>query len=245
MTSARELIGLMRSVVIYHQPHRMRSWRKFYKHLGISGQVCFDVGAHVGTRAKSMRAAGAKVIAIEPQRLFASYLRKTLPKDVVLVQAALGEKASTGTLKTSSLHPTVSSMEPEVFADSSSLAGFQRVSWDGSQSVEVKTLDELIVDFGKPHYIKIDVEGFELMVLRGLSQPVELVSIEYLPALLGQTEKVLERLAELGKYRFNVVSGERAKFVWEEFRSEALLREWLSTLEPNAKSGDIFARLES
>src|SRR5262249_60695009 len=53
--------------------------------------------------------------------------------------------------------------------------------WDETAAIEVNvvTLDSLIDEFGVPDYIKIDVEGFDLEVLRGLSQPIALLSVEF------------------------------------------------------------------
>jgi FkbM family methyltransferase len=41
------------------------------------------------------------------------------------------------------------------------------------------TMDTLISLYGKPDYCKIDVEGFEINVLKGLNIPLNLVSFEY------------------------------------------------------------------
>jgi len=42
------------------------------------------------------------------------------------------------------------------------------------------TLDAATIEtFGKPFYCKIDVEGWELDVLKGLSQPIPLISFEF------------------------------------------------------------------
>jgi hypothetical protein len=65
-------LGFFRSLVIYHSPATLRAWRRFYKDFLSPGDLAFDVGAHVGTRARAMRAAGAKVVALEPQAPFAS-----------------------------------------------------------------------------------------------------------------------------------------------------------------------------
>jgi hypothetical protein len=40
------------------------------------------------------------------------------------------------------------------------------------------TLDQLIATYGKPFFIKIDFEGHEANVLRGLTQPVPFLSFE-------------------------------------------------------------------
>jgi FkbM family methyltransferase len=235
-------LGLARSLIIYHNPATLRGWRRFYDEILRPGDVVFDIGAHVGTRARAMRRAGAKVVALEPQSLFASYLRLTLPRDIVLLQAAVGASETVAEMAVSSRHPTVSSMQSSFVAGAATAPGFGHVRWDRVQKVQMVTLDALIARHGMPSYIKIDVEGFELDVLSGLSRPVPLMSVEYLPGFPGLTLAVLDRIEELGCYHFNPVIGEKAQFLWPDWRNGAALREWLAGLPTDAPSGDIFAQ---
>ena len=48
---------------------------------------------------------------------------------------------------------------------------FRRHDWTQTQPVTVTTLDQAVSRYGLPRFIKIDVEGFELEVLAGLSTP--------------------------------------------------------------------------
>ena len=52
------------------------------------------------------------------------------------------------------------------------------------------TLDALIENYGMPDFIKIDVEGYELEVLKGLTQPIRMISFEY--TIPEQYNSVLE-----------------------------------------------------
>ena len=235
-------LGLARSLIIYHNPAMMRGWRRFYSEILRPGDVVFDVGAHVGTRARAMRRAGAKVVALEPQSLFASYLRFTLPRDIVLLEAAVGATETVAEMAVSSRHPTVSSLQSSFVAGAAKAPGFDHVRWDRVQKVQMVTLDGLIARHGLPSYIKIDVEGFELDVLSGLSRAVPMLSVEYLPGFPDLTSAVLDRIEELGKYRFNPVVGENAAFLWPEWRNGAAMREWLAGLPADAPSGDVFAQ---
>lgn len=106
-------------------------------------------------------------------------------------------------------------------------------------------LDSLIREEGLPRYIKIAVEGFELEVLSGLTQTVELISVEYLPGLPELTLSVITRLGELGNYSFNPVSGEAGRFLWDDWRDAAATRSWLNSLPANGLSGDLYARLRA
>ncbi len=237
-------LGFIRSLVIYHNPVSMRAWRRFYADLLAPGDLVFDVGAHMGTRARAMRRAGARVIALEPQEPFAGFLRRTLPQDITLIEAAAGRSDTEAEMAVSSRHPTVSSMRTEFVDGAATAPGFGHVKWDRTQRVRMVTLDGLIAQHGTPRYVKIDVEGFEIKVLGGLSQPVQVVSVEFLPAFPAMTRAVIDRLAELGDYRFNPVRGERGGFLWPEWRDAAAAKAWLDALAPDAESGDLFARLE-
>ena len=237
-------LGLIRSLVIYHNPLTLRAWRRFYRETLAPGDLVFDVGAHVGTRARAMRAAGAQVVALEPQGLFARYLRMTLPRDITLLEAAVGGAEAMAEMSVSSRHPTVSSLETAFVDTAGDAPGFGHVDWDSRETVRLVTLDGLIARHGMPRYVKIDVEGYELEVLAGLSQAPEMVSIEYLPAFPELSHQVVDRLAELGAYRFNPVVGERSGFAWDGWRDADALRAWLDGLPADAPSGDLFARLE-
>lgn len=235
--------GFVRSLVIYHNPATLRAWRRLYAELLRPGDLAIDVGAHVGTRTRALRAVGVRVLALEPQRLFARWLRHTLPRDVVLIEAAAGARAATAELAVSSRHPTVSSLRADFVAGAAEAPGFEQVRWDRRERVTLVTLDDLIAEYGAPAYVKIDVEGFELEVLAGLSAPVPLVSVEYLPAFPELTAAVLDRLEALGDYRFRPVVGERSGFLWDDWRDGAAVRRWLAALPADAPSGDLFARL--
>ena len=62
---------------------------------------------------------------------------------------------------------------------SSSLVTGWREGTEATIDIEVTTLDDMFRIHGRPSYIKIDVEGFELEVLKGLSQPIPCISLEY------------------------------------------------------------------
>ncbi len=235
--------AFVRSVVVYLNPWVMSSWRRFYGELLAPGDVAIDVGAHVGTRARAMRAVGATVIALEPQRPFSTFLRRTLPKNIVVIEAAAGRSESTAYMAVSSRHPTVSSLHDDFVSSAPAAAGFERVRWDGRQEVSVTTLDAVIAHHGTPRYIKIDVEGFEAEVLAGVSGTVELISVEFLPVMSHLSLAVIDRLIEMGDYRFNPVVGETGRFLWGEWRDSAATKKWLEDLPASSKSGDLFARL--
>jgi hypothetical protein len=63
--------------------------------------------------------------------------------------------------------------------------------------VPIITLKSLIAHFGEPAYVKIDVEGYEIDVLRGLSWQPPLLSFEFHHAELDTAYACLDRFTEI------------------------------------------------
>ena len=241
-------LGLARSLLIYHgRPWRRRALRRLYGQFLGPGDLAFDVGAHVGDRTGCFAALGARVIAIEPQPDLAAWLRWQFAgkRRVTVLESALGAAPGRATLHLSRRTPTVTTLSQGWIERVQASAGFARVAWQDRQDVPVATLDALIARHGVPRFCKIDVEGFEAEVLRGLSQPLPALSLEYVPAAIEVALAAIGRLLELGPYRFNVTRGERLRRLWPEWRGGREIERWLAGRRAGEPSGDVYARLEA
>jgi FkbM family methyltransferase len=241
----RRLRGIARSLAMYHGiPGRHRRMVRFYGEFLGPGDVAFDVGAHVGSRVRAWRKLGARVVAIEPQPDFARVLRLFFGRDpaVVVVEQALGARPGTARLGVSTATPTVSSMSADWIGSVGSDRSFARVRWDRSIEVRVSTLDALVAEHGEPAFCKVDVEGFELDVLAGLSRPVRALSFEYLPPAHDAALAVLELIERLGDYRYNYSPVETLTWASERWLTAAELETVLDRVRPSGRSGDVYAR---
>jgi FkbM family methyltransferase len=207
--------------------------------------LVFDVGANLGNYANLFRQQGARVIAIEPQPFCYRFLnlRFLFIPLVRVIPVGAGSKQGTIAMTTSTAH-TLSSMNPDWIQkvnESNRFHGSQ-AKWNKTINVPVVTLDSLIEKYGKPDYIKIDVEGFEAQVLQGLSQPLSSISFEYtLPELKVDCIQCIERLQSLGNYNFkSIASGSDVRVTAQELKQE------IEVLCKDEKlhNGDIFAFLE-
>jgi FkbM family methyltransferase len=137
------------SKVLYANPPdlpEMLAWRRALR----DGGLFLDVGANVGTYAIWAAELGAEVIALEPAADTFALLQENIALNgyqVTAVQAAAGDHC--GTARFTSGLDCVNSLSPE-----------------GPVVTELVTVDALIGD-RSVNGMKVDVEGFEIDVLRG------------------------------------------------------------------------------
>jgi FkbM family methyltransferase len=191
---------------------------KLYSGFINEGDLCFDIGANYGNRTYAFLKIGAKVVAVEPQIMLAKYLRRKFKNEIVIVTQALGSNNGYRKMYLSDAN-TLSSLSEE-WVSKVKNNRFKGIQWDGETNVEVTTLDDLISKYGKPKFCKIDVEGYELEVLKGLSSPIDVLSFEYtIPEFTMKAIQCIQYLNSLGSIVCNYSPGESM---------ELCLKDWLS-----------------
>jgi FkbM family methyltransferase len=215
----------------------------FYAQFLGPGDLAFDVGSHVGNRVRAFRRLGARVVAVEPQPDLVAVLRRLYgpDPDVAVEPCAVGAHVGTATLRVATRTPTVSTVVPSWIEEVSTDRRFASVRWDQELTVPLTTLDELVDRHGEPRFCKIDVEGSELDVLRGLSTPVRALSFEYLPPVAERAVACVARLAELGAYRFRHSALETLRWADGGWLDADGMVGALRTLPPSAPPGDVYA----
>ncbi len=246
--STVRFLGVARSLLIYYGiPMRAARLQRLYSEFVASGSLCFDVGAHVGSRVRAWRALGARVVAVEPQVDFLFVLRALYGRDddVTILATAVGARECRARLLVSERTPTVTTLSQEWTHEVRQDPGFQRVRWRIGDAVQVTTLQALIEDYGVPAFVKIDVEGYEAEVLRGLEIAVTCLSFEYVPAARAVALECVQRLNSLGNYTYNWSVGESHRLARRDWCSADEICRFIENVGLQAGSGDIYARSDA
>jgi FkbM family methyltransferase len=198
-----------------------------------AGDLAFDVGANIGIRTEILLSLGARVVAFEPQPICAREIAARGSERLTVVQKAIGE------------------IEGAALFHLKAEAHFARLlpDWGGGDdvgvmSVAVTTLDKAIAQFGLPAFCKIDVEGFESEVLRGLSHRIPAMSLEYHCDEHGieRAKTCLSLLSKLGNYSVNLTGYDEAILLSSNWLS---VPEFITSFPDCAKGrgwGDLFVR---
>jgi FkbM family methyltransferase len=226
----------------YYAPGRLRAMKALYGSLLSAGDLCFDLGSHVGNRVDVLTSLSCKVVAVEPHPFLASYLRRRFAgnRDVVIDERAVNEKSGEATLHWSPRHLTVSSLDRN-WVDSLRALRSHSIAFTESQPVKTTTIGDLIRAHGAPRYCKIDIEGLDLPVIRSMPIPIRIVSFEHLPHRFDATAASLAALADLADYRYNYFIRESHRFrIPVPVSAEELVR-MLRTIADRGWACDVFA----
>ena len=177
-----------------------------YKNLISNSELVFDIGSNNGDYSSVFLKYSSKVISIEPQNNLCQLQHNKFQNEVdsnriFIENIAISSKRGRTKLYVNSKSELSSTSEkyqreviPEEFSFTKNI---------DTVKVETRSLDDLIAKYGKPNYIKIDIEGNEKEAFLGLSHPIPLISFECtLPYFKKEMYDIISVLKNLGDYQF-------------------------------------------
>jgi FkbM family methyltransferase len=206
-----------------------------------AGELVFDIGANEGLKTQEYVKLGARVVAFEanPELAMKLNIRFAANTNVFIENKALAGECGVVALNICSQAHTLSTCNLEW-----AVGRFKEYVWDKKVNVPSVSMDAAIAFFGVPHFIKIDVEGFELQVLSGLSRPVDFLCFEFTIEFANNMVACLEHLATLGMGSFNVGIGEDTLLYSPKWLSAAEIKDLVADLGKANPDlwGDVYAR---
>lgn len=211
-----------------------RARRDFYRQFVQPGDLVFDVGANLGNRVDAFLALGARVVAVEPQPFCVHALHARWGRNTRLTVLPIGldEHPGAATLYVADSH-VFSSFSADYARDTE----FKGIKWDQGHEMQVSTLGNLTETFGLPAFTKIDVEGFEPNVLRGMGEQLPALSFEVNVHTPDVSKACVEVLGDSYEYAWSGGEGMHLDTSW------MAQSEMLDHLGSLTDFGDVYARL--
>jgi FkbM family methyltransferase len=185
---------------------------------------------------------GARVICIEPNPNCVETLKKKFGRkqNVMILQKGLSDKEGKLTFFICEERPTISTFSLEFKS-----WRYHRYSWNKKIAVPVTTLDSLIEKYGTPAFCKIDVEGFEYKVLRGLNSGIHFLMFEFGRETLRNTMLCTNRISSLGNADFNFSLYKEFTLASDNWLDSKQLFSKLESISDRYLCGNVYSRLES
>jgi FkbM family methyltransferase len=127
----------------------------------------------------------------------------------------------------------------------SRFASYKNLSWQPTKTpLSNISIDQMVATFGVPDLIKIDVEGYELSVVRSLTKSRKdlggcPIAFEWAEESRDDMIKIVAHLSKLGYSKFHAQDKDAYTYVPEasKYLTEKAFVEWMSTsLKPERKS---------
>jgi FkbM family methyltransferase len=171
---------------------------------GLAIRGVIHVGAHYGEEYNDYKDCGvAKIVFVEPasdtfKKLYGKF--HTYP-DVKLMQWAFGEEATVRRMHIETVNEGQSSslLKPKLH-----LQQFPDITFDSTEIVQIRPMDQFAwLRSGDYNFLNMDVQGYELNVLKGSGKTLEKIDYIYTEVNRDEVYEGCARIEQLDDYLHN------------------------------------------
>ncbi|GAB2807183.1 class I SAM-dependent methyltransferase [Ferruginibacter profundus] len=199
--------------VVFNRPQHKATVKEFsfYRSFLPSCKLIFDIGANDGHKTIVFKKLAARVVACDPDphNIKILGMRFGNSQNVTIEPFAITDYIGECSFYIQQPGSPLNSINPQwktILEEHNNNRWVEPIAFSKVTLIaKTTTLDALIAKHGVPDFIKIDVEGNEQNVLKGLSHPVNYISFEVLlPEFLHEAIECIRSLLSIHKnYRFN------------------------------------------
>lgn len=213
--------------------HAFQKEYSFYQSFLQPCDLIFDIGANDGHKTEVFLRFAKQVVCCEPDHKNFQVLKtrfRNRRSRVRLENVAVASSESTKNMFVHHEGSAFNTLNPkfkEVIESDTKERWNEKVHYDDTIQVSTTTLSALIEKYGKPYFIKVDVEGYELEVIKGLKVPVPYLSLEcLLPDFSNELKEIVSILLQLDPSAlFNIAEEEELQF--ESFINDSQFKEFI------------------
>ncbi len=214
------------------------SWIKkevnFYKSFLKNDQLIFDLGANIGDKTHVFTFFSSKIISYEPEEILFEKLKFRFRKfkSIIIENKVVSDRIGNINFYSIKNDEAYSSI-----IENYSLEHPQLKSRTVTKKSKISTnLNNEIKLYGAPHYIKIDCEGAEELILKNLDYQIDIISFEAnLPKFYDATVRIIDNLVTKFNYLINLRQEGKFEFEFKNnFESnniQRLLKQYQNTCE--------------
>ena len=165
--------------------------------------IVFDIGYNDGNFSNDIRNhyPDSVIIAVDGDERFYKKFVESTHKNIEFIHAVVADVDSEKYPFMIPSVPNISTINPLWIEHSRHNRYFHEQTT--THYVKSIKLDTMIEKYGTPDIIKLDVEGAEHIVLKGLTKKINLVTFEWCEELFSETIKCVEYLKKIGFSEFS------------------------------------------
>ena len=174
-------------------------------------KLIFDIGYNYGEFSQKcfQKHPGCKIIGVEANSSLVYGMRNT--ENFHIINAAASDKDDSEIdFYIEPNQSGISTASKEFISNSRFTKGSKNLKPNSSKwmppiKMNTITIDKMINDYGNPDFIKVDVEGYEHTVLKGLSKKSGQICFEWHEESASEVYKIAEHLQSIGYDKFGII----------------------------------------
>lgn len=206
----------------------------------------YDIGANIGrfTEVNLTKYKNCEFIVVEANPNLIPILEKKFEsnKNIKILNLCVSELDGYVDFYISESDPisTISTASKEWINESR----FNNTKYNSPIKVKSISIDSMISEYGVSNYTKIDVEGYEYEIIKGIKKNIGLLSFEWVEEMILDIKNSLYHLKSIGYNEFFITYDDDYKFIPNNYMSYDEIVNEVSKLDNNRKEkwGMIFSK---